>query len=200
MDCHFTVSSTCMDCKLLPLISSSFHLPPSPQSSASPPAPPLLDVCSPSSSLGMPCFDIEPPASPVQEDSMALPPAFDHFSPSRPIDLSAPPWLLPPSGPPETFSIAAPLGSIVPPVPPWSGIILLLPRTCGPSVVLRPSTPTATAGSTFPSGTPRSQRHCLNTRALRLRLRHPFLRHRLGLQCQRCHSAPSVLHLLLWIN
>ncbi|ROJ62438.1 hypothetical protein DPX16_21424 [Anabarilius grahami] len=124
MDCQLTVSSTCMDYKLLPLISSSFHLPPSPQNSASPLAQPLLDVCSPSPSLGMPCCDFEPqvvqpPTVLEREDPVALPLASGHFASSRPIDLSAPSWLLPHLAPLETLGLAAPLGSLVPPASPW---------------------------------------------------------------------------------
>lgn len=80
------------------------------------------------------------PPKPTQH----LPPALDNFAPSQPVDLMAPPWLLPPSAPPETLSLAAPSGSLVPPVPPWSVVALL------PSAVLRYSSPMAAASSFFP--------------------------------------------------
>lgn len=44
MDCDLFISSTCMDCVIFTVILSSFMLPPSLQSSASPPAP-LLPAC-----------------------------------------------------------------------------------------------------------------------------------------------------------
>lgn len=98
---------------------SSLPLSPSPQSSASPPAPPLLDARSPSYSPGTPCCnvkpqDVQPPASPLREDLVAPPLIHSHH-----LSPLASPWLLPPSAPPDTLAPATPPSSLVPPAPPW---------------------------------------------------------------------------------
>ncbi|ROJ62535.1 hypothetical protein DPX16_21521 [Anabarilius grahami] len=91
-----TVSLTCWEWELSLLIKSRLPLSPSPQSSASPPAPLLLDDCSPSSYPGTPCCDVnpqavQPPALSESEDPVAPPPVSDSFAPPWPFDLSAPP-------------------------------------------------------------------------------------------------------------
>ncbi|XDV27337.1 hypothetical protein PO909_030881 [Leuciscus waleckii] len=118
-----------------------------PQGSASPPAPPLLDVRCPGETQVS-----SPSAVPGHEDLVAPPPALVLCTPSRPVDLPAPSWLLPPAPPPESLEPSASSGSLVLPAPPWSVVTLPPPRTYGPSAMLRPSTPSATAGSSFPLG------------------------------------------------
>lgn len=122
---------------------------------------------------------------------MAPPPASDPFAPPRPVDLLTPPWLLPPPTPPETLDLVAPKGSLVPPPPPWSVVTLLTPRTYKPSTTLSLSTPTATAGSSFPPALPQSSGTLAPPQSLRLLL---------GLQCRRHHSIPSALCLLPGIH
>ncbi|XDV13575.1 hypothetical protein PO909_001959 [Leuciscus waleckii] len=114
-----------------------------PPSSASPPTPPLLDVHSPAPPLGSPP-DVEPQvcppsAAPVHEDPTALPPASVLCTPSWPVDLLAPSWLLPPSASPETLEPSTTSGSLVLPAPPWSVVTLPPPRIYRPSATLRPS-------------------------------------------------------------
>ncbi|XP_056123863.1 uncharacterized protein LOC130102021 [Rhinichthys klamathensis goyatoka] len=131
-----------------------------PLHSASSPAPTLLDVHCPTSSLGRPPdfeMQVSPPsAAPRHEDLVAPPPASVLCTPSRPVDLPALSWLLPPTPPPETLEPSAAAGSLVLPAPPWSVVTLSSPRTYGLSATLRPSTPSATAGSSFSSASPLS--------------------------------------------
>lgn len=89
-----------MDLTLPPLIPSSFPVSPSPKSSASPQAPPLLYAPSPSPSPVTPLHDVKPPvvhspAVPKRENPSSPPPASDPFAPPQPVNLSALPWLLP---------------------------------------------------------------------------------------------------------
>ncbi|XP_051741013.1 uncharacterized protein LOC127507759 [Ctenopharyngodon idella] len=158
MDLFFSL--ICLDCALLTIILPRL-ISPSSQSSASPPAPPLLEACSPAPSLEMPCRDVEPQAAqpsaaPEPEDPAAPPPVSVSLVPSWPVDLSAPSWLLPTLAPPGTLSLVTPPGSLVPPAPPWSVDAQLKPQTYGPSAMLRPSSPSAAAGSFLPSGSPLS--------------------------------------------
>jgi hypothetical protein len=70
----------------------------------------------------------------------------DNLAPSWPVNLSVPPWLLPPSAPPDTLTLSTPLGSLIP----WSVVTPPLSRTCRSSAILHSTT--AAAGSSFPSG------------------------------------------------
>ncbi|ROL27921.1 hypothetical protein DPX16_11051 [Anabarilius grahami] len=131
---------------------SSLHLPlPSP-CSASPPAPSLLEVVSPSPSPAMPSTyikpqDLQPQSVPERIDPVAPALASDRLGPSIcRLHLGSSPLQLPP---PDTLGLTAPPGSLVPPAPPWSVVTPPSPRTCGPSARLCSSTPTAAAGSSF---------------------------------------------------
>ncbi|XP_059378448.1 proline-rich protein 36-like [Carassius carassius] len=145
-----------MNCELLCEIPTNLTLLPTLPIPSNPPALLQLDACSPLYSLVMPSSDVKPqvmqsPASAESVDLLALPLASDPFPPPRPVDHSVPPWLLPPSAPPETLGLTTSLGSVVPPAPPWSDIPLPVPRTYEPSAVICLSTPTASAGSSFPT-------------------------------------------------
>ncbi|XP_067222990.1 uncharacterized protein [Chanodichthys erythropterus] len=177
------------------MILSRFLLPPSLQSSASPPAPPLGDVYSPAPSLWKPCYDVEPQvvlpaAASVQEDPAASPPALDLFAPSQPFDLSALSWLLPFLTPPETLGLAATPGSLVLLAPPWSVVTSPPPQTCRPSAALRSYIPMAAAASFFPSVLPLSSITPAPPQPSGILAP---LRHRLGLQCWRSRSILSAL-------
>ncbi|XDV39127.1 hypothetical protein PO909_008410 [Leuciscus waleckii] len=139
-------------------------VPPSSKSPVSPEFPPGLPLLPPlpitaSSSAPLPLVPFSPSAPPLtllqcvdlprvfrspaptsKEDPPAPPPVADSVTTTRPVDLSAPPWLLPPSAPPDTIALMVPL---VPPAPPWSDITLPAPRTTEPSAALRLSTPSA---------------------------------------------------------
>lgn len=181
---------TCMNCEFLPLIPSNFPLSPSPQKSASHPALPLLDSCSPSSSPGTSFCDMKPQVmqsspSPEREDPFALPPASDIFTSLWPVGLSAPAWLFPLSVTPETLF---PCGYTWFPRPTSSTLVSHHSTYATDlwATALSLTTPTASVGSSFPPIPPLFQSH-----RLRLRCLSPQLR--LGLQCQRCHSSPSTL-------
>lgn len=91
------------------------------------------------------------PALPWQEDPLPLLPAFEPITPHQLVYLLVPPWLLPPLVPFGTIVLKAPTGSLVPLASPWLDVALPAPQTSGPSTVLRPSTPPASPGFTFPS-------------------------------------------------
>ncbi len=55
------------------------------------------------------------PSASWLEDPLSSPPASESWTPPRPFDPVAPPWLLAPSSPPWPVSPPAPLGSLVPP-------------------------------------------------------------------------------------
>lgn len=82
------------------------HTPPEP---AIPSAPPLLAPFSPSAppsaqpSIPDPLWGFRYPALPWKVDPWAAPRSSVPFTPSQPIDQSAPPWLLTPSAPPGTI-------------------------------------------------------------------------------------------------
>lgn len=137
---------------LLPSTLSSLHLPQSPPCSASPSALPLLEVVSPSPSPARPSTRVEspvlePPSVPEHIDPVDPIPASDHLALSRPVDLSAPHWVLPPLVSPDTLCLSTPPGSLVPPAPPWSVVTPHPPRTCGSSPTFRSSTPMAAASA-----------------------------------------------------
>ncbi|XDV29550.1 hypothetical protein PO909_032662 [Leuciscus waleckii] len=96
MDCDLLIYLIYVDCTLLTIILYCLMSSPS-ESSASPPAPPLLEACSPVQSLEIPWRYVEPQveqplAAPALEDPAALPPASDPFAPSRPVgSFLAPP-------------------------------------------------------------------------------------------------------------
>lgn len=114
-----TCTETCMDVMLLPATLPSLHLPPSPTFSASPPALPLLEVCSPSG-IAMPCHDVEPqvqqpPSAPERVYPVAAPPASDCLGPSRPVSALAPPTF----GSTRPLGLSTQPGSLIPAPPPW---------------------------------------------------------------------------------
>ncbi|ROL40716.1 hypothetical protein DPX16_9710 [Anabarilius grahami] len=109
MDDDLLIAWICVDCALLTFIMYSLMSPPLSKSSASPPAPLLLEACSPAPYLEMPCRDVEPwvkqpSAAPAPEDPVAPPLASDPFAPSRPDDQSAPPGTLDLVAPEELYS------------------------------------------------------------------------------------------------
>ncbi|XP_048058159.1 proline-rich protein 36-like [Megalobrama amblycephala] len=111
----------------------------SPISPTAPPSSPLSDVVT----LRAYC---EPPPS-GREDPVVPPPASVLVSPPRPITLTPSPALLPPSTSGGTFKPSASRSFLGLPASPRSDVVSPAQRTCGPSVALRPSTPTALAGS-----------------------------------------------------
>lgn len=117
MDYDLFILSTCMDCVIPSFCQdSSSTITAKLSQSSSPTAGRCLQLCAVSS---ITCCDIKPPAS-------------DAFAPSWAVDLSALPWLLPSSSPPETLVPSAPLSQ--------------------PSLYF--CHPTAAAGSSLPSGSP----------------------------------------------
>ncbi|ROL46817.1 hypothetical protein DPX16_1454 [Anabarilius grahami] len=116
---------------------------------------PLLEVRSPSPSTESPCCDVEPqvqqpPSAPDQVDPVTLLPNSERLTPSQLVNLAPPPWLLPPSVPPDPLSLSTQPGSLVPVAPPRSVVRPPSPQTCGSSAMLRNSTPAAAAGSSSP--------------------------------------------------
>ncbi|XDV21947.1 hypothetical protein PO909_026938 [Leuciscus waleckii] len=159
-----------MDYALLPSTLSSLHLPPSSPFSARPPAPPLLEVCSPSPSPVMSCCDV-----------VAPPPASDHHAPSRPVDLSASPRLHPPSAPPDTLGLSTPPGSLVPPAPPWSVVTTTSATDLWIFLYAPFLHPYGCSGLLFPFGYASALGHTGIASALLLRLICSSPRNRLGL-------------------
>ncbi|ROL23550.1 hypothetical protein DPX16_18818 [Anabarilius grahami] len=110
------------------------------------PSPPLSDVVT--------SRDICEPSPSGLKDPVAPTPASVLVSPPRPVTLNPSPMLLPPSSSAGTFEPSASRSCLRPSASPGSDVILPTQRTCGPSVALRPSTPTAPASPALPQAPP----------------------------------------------
>lgn len=84
-------------------------------------------------------------AGPWCVDPLVLPRASEPVTPPRPVDQSAPLWLLTPVTPPGTVVLPAPPGSLVPSALPWPVVALLCHRL--PSLWLYLIAPSAPSGS-----------------------------------------------------
>ncbi|ROL42805.1 hypothetical protein DPX16_8551 [Anabarilius grahami] len=114
----------------------------SPISPATPPSPPLSDVVT--------SRDHCEPSPPGCKDPVAPPPTSVPVSPPQPVDLTPSPTLLPPSSSAGTFEPSAARSCLGSSTSPGSDVTPPMQRTYGPSVALRPSTPTAPASSALP--------------------------------------------------
>ncbi|KTF87732.1 hypothetical protein cypCar_00046815, partial [Cyprinus carpio] len=114
-------------------------------------------------------WDCHPPVSPWLEYPLTLPPASKLCTPPRPVDPSAPPWLLAHSSTPWPISPLAPPGSLVPPALPWSGVDhpapwdstpptapcpFVSPDPSGSFITLAPPQSSVTLAPPQPSGSP----------------------------------------------
>ncbi|KAL0170438.1 hypothetical protein M9458_035034, partial [Cirrhinus mrigala] len=109
----------------------------------SPSAHPQLTICA----VGSPQV-CQSPLPLWLEDLLSPPLASESWTLPRPVDPTAPPWLLAPSSPPEPVSPPAPPGSIVPLAPPWS-VINHMPQDSTPPAAPYSSIPLAPrSGST----------------------------------------------------
>ncbi|KAI2664127.1 A disintegrin and metalloproteinase with thrombospondin motifs 20 [Labeo rohita] len=101
-----------------------------------------------SASATPPLSPNSPSAHPQQVAGLLVSIASESWTPPRPSDPEALPWLLAPSSPPSPIGPPAPLGSLFPPAPPWSVVIhhrlrasLLWLRLVTPSHRLRWASP-----------------------------------------------------------
>ncbi|KAL0199709.1 hypothetical protein M9458_002896, partial [Cirrhinus mrigala] len=124
-------------------------LPPSPLSSVSPSTHPQPSICA----VGSPLVCQSPLALRL-EDPSSPPPASESWTPPQPVDSAAPPWPLAPSSLPWPGSPLAPLGSLIPPAPSWSGVNHPVPRDSTPLASPRPSVSLAPSGSAIPPAPP----------------------------------------------
>ncbi|ROL48597.1 hypothetical protein DPX16_12213 [Anabarilius grahami] len=140
----------------LAVLSCSSSLPSS-QTPATSAVLPELSPISPAVPQSSPLSDVVPsraycePSPSGREDPVALPPASVLVSPPRPVALTPPPALLPPSMSAGTYELSASRSFLGPSALPGSDVASPAKQT---SIALRPSTPTAPAISALPQASP----------------------------------------------